>query len=98
MTWHNSPVASQAREELDDLVKSIPSLERPTEEQADALLAREGIPLGCVRSDGERLLGAAVACIEDGALYSATPIMASIFEMNGDDVVMGVYRSLNVEV
>ena len=98
MTWHNSPVASQAREELDDLVKSIPSLERPTEEQADALLAREGIPLGCVRSDGERLLGAAVACMDDGALYSAQPVMASIFEMNGDDVVMGVYRSLSVDV
>lgn len=98
MTWHNTPVASEAREELDDLIKSIPSLERPTEEQADALLAREGIPLGCVRSDGERLLGAAVACMEDGALYPARPLMASIFEMNGDDVVMGVYRSLNVEV
>lgn len=98
LTWHNTPVASEAREELDDLVKSIPSLERPTEEQADALLAREGIPLGCVRSDGERLLGAAVACMEDIALYPARSLMASVFEMNGDDVVMGVYRSLNVEV
>ncbi len=96
--WHASPVATQAREELDDLIKSIPTLERPTEEQADALLAREGIPLGCVRSDGERMLGAAVACMDDGLLFTARPLMESIFEMNGDDVVVGVYRSLRLEV
>jgi tetratricopeptide (TPR) repeat protein len=98
MGWHASPVAAQAREELDDLIKSIPTLERPTEEQADALLAREGIPLGCVRSDGERMLGAAVACMDDGLLFTARPLMESIFEMNGDDVVVGVYRSLRLEV
>ena len=97
MTW-DTEMSGQAREELDDLIQSIPSLERPTEEQADALLAREGIPLGCVRTDGERTLASAVACMDDDALISARPLMAVLFGMNSDDVVMGVYRSLNVSV
>ncbi len=97
LTW-NTEVASQAREELDDLLRSIPTLERPTEEQADALLAREGIPLGCVVSDRDHTLAAAVACMDEGALLSARPLMAVLFGISGDDVVMGVYRSLNVPV
>lgn len=96
MNW-DTEMASQAREELDDLLSSQPNLERPSEEQADALLAREGIPLGCVRTDGEKTLAAAVACMDAGVLYSARPLMAVLFGMNGDDVVMGVYRSLSVE-
>lgn len=97
LTW-DTEMSAQAREELDDLLSATPGLERPTEEQADALLAREGIPLGCIRSDGERTLAAAVACMDDGAFLSARPLMASLFAMNNDDVVMGVYRSLNVSV
>ena len=95
LTW-DTEMSAQAREELDDLLANTPDLKRPTEEQADALLAREGIPLGCVRTDGENTLAAAVACMDGGALISARPLMAVLFGMNGDDVVMGVYRSLNV--
>ena len=97
LTW-DTEMAQQAREELNDLLESNPQLERLSDEQADALLAREGIPLGCVRSDGEHTLGAAVACMDAGAFLSARPLMAVLFGMNGDDVVMGVYRSLNVSV
>ena len=97
MSW-DTEMASQAREELDDLLSSNQGLERLNDEQADALLAREGIPLGCVRSDGERTLASAVACMDNEALFSARPLMAVLFGMNGDDVVMGVYRSLNVSV
>ena len=95
LTW-DTEMASQAREELDDLLANTPNLKRPTDEQADALLAREGIPLGCVRTDGENTLAAAVACMDGGALITARPLMAVLFGMNSDDVVMGVYRSLNV--
>ena len=95
LTW-DTEMAAQAREELDDLLANTPDLKRPTDEQADALLAREGIPLGCVRTDGENTLAAAVACMDGGALISARPLMAVLFGMNNDDVVMGVYRSLNV--
>ena len=95
MNW-DTEMSDQAREELDDLLSSQANLERPSEEQADALLAREGIPLGCVRTDGERTLASAVACMDAGVLYSARPLLAVLFGMNGDDVVMGVYRSLSV--
>ena len=97
LNW-DTEMSSQAREELDDLLSSSPSLSRPSDEDADTLLAREGIPLGCVRSDGEHTLAAAVACIDNGALLSARPLMAAIFAMNNDDVVMGVYRSLDVNI
>ena len=97
MNW-DTEMRAQASEELSDLLESSSSLSRLTDEQADALLAREDIPLGCVRTDGERTLAAAVACIDDGALLSARPLMASLFGMNSDDVVMGVYRSLSVSL
>lgn len=97
LTWQTE-VVPQSREELDDLLGSTPGLEKPTEEQADALLAREGIPLGCVGSDRDRTLAAAVACMDDDAMLSARPLMAVLFGISSDDVVMGVYRSLNVPV
>ena len=96
MNW-DTEMQAQAREELDDLLSANPQLSRLTDEQADALLAREGIPLGCVRTDGEHTLAAAVACMDDAAFLSARPLMAALFGMNGDDVVMGVYRSLEVD-
>ena len=95
MNW-DTEMRSQAHEELEDLLSSNNNLTRLTDEQADALLAREGIPLGCVRTDGEHTLAAAVACMDDGAFLSARPLVAALYGMNNDDVVMGVYRSLNV--
>lgn len=97
LTW-DTEMSQQAREELADLLDANPGLERPTDEQADALLAREGIPLGCIRTDAEQTFAAAVACMDDRALMSARPLMATFFGLNGDDVVMGVYRSLSVSV
>lgn len=93
LTW-NTDMSAQARSELNDLLESTPSLTRPSAEQADALLAREGIPLGCVKTDGEQMLAAGVACIDDRAFYTGRALMASLFGMNSDDVVMSVYRSL----
>lgn len=97
MSW-DTDIAGQAREELNDLLEAVPNLQRPTDEQADALLAREGIPLGCVRTDGEHTLAAAVACMDAQTFLPASPLTAVLFGMNGDDVVMGVYRSLRVSV
>lgn len=95
MSW-DTDIVGQSKEELEDLLNASPELERLSDEQADALLAREGIPLGCVRTDGEHTLAAAVACMDNGAFYTARTLMAVLFGMNGDDVVMGVYRSLEV--
>ncbi len=97
LTW-NTDVVPQAREELDDLVSAIDGLERPTPEQADSLLAREGIPLGCVKTDLDRMLAAGVACMDDHAFYTARGLMAALFAMNSDDVIMGVYRSLAIDI
>jgi tetratricopeptide (TPR) repeat protein len=95
LNW-DTEMSAQAREELDDLLNATEGLERPTDEQADALLAREGIPLGCLKSDYDHTLATAVACIDDGAFFSAGSLMAVLFATSNDDVVMGVYRSLKV--
>ena len=95
LTW-DTDMSSQAREELDDLINATEGLKRPTDEQADALLAREGIPLGCLRSDYDRTLAAAVACIDDSSFFTAGALMAVLYGVSNDDVVMGVYRSLKV--
>lgn len=97
LTW-DTEMSAQAQEELDDLLSSSPNLERLTSEQADALLAREGIPLGCVRTDADLTLAAAVACMDNAVFLAARPLMAVLFGMSNDDVVMGVYRSLAVPV
>lgn len=94
----DTEMSAPAREELDDLIDAMSADKPPTSEQAEALLAREGIPLGCVRTDEERTLAAAVACMDGGALISARPLMAALYAMTNDDVVISVYRSLNVEV
>ena len=95
LSW-DTEFSQQAREELDDLLSSSGQLSRLTDEEADALLAREGIPLGCVRADYDRTFAAAVACMDDHAFHSARGLTAALYGMEHDDVVMGVYRSLNV--
>lgn len=92
--------AAQAREKPEGLLSSCPGLERLTSEQTDALLEREGIPLGCMRTDRGQTFADAVARMDDEVFLAARPLMALLFDMNmnGDDVVMGVYRSLSVSV
>lgn len=94
LAWESN-MADQAREELDDLLASSPNLSRLTDEQAEALLAREGIPLGCTKADEEHTLAAAVACMDDEVFYAARSLMGEYFRTSRDDVVMGVYRSLS---
>ncbi len=90
----DTEMSQQAREELDDLLKSDNDLKRLSDDEVFALLAREGIPLGCDDSDRRRMLGTAALCTDEGIFWGARPMVGILFNMSGDDVMMGVYRSL----
>ena len=87
-------MSQQAREELDDLLSSNEKLKRLTDDEVASVLAREGIPLGCDESDKRRMLASAARCVDEGVFWAARPLVGALFNLNGDDVMMGVYRSL----
>lgn len=93
LTW-DTEMSQQAREELDDLLSSNDKLRRLSDDEVASVLAREGIPLGCDESDKRRMLAAATLCVDEGVFWAARPLVGSLFNLNGDDVMMGVYRSL----
>lgn len=94
LTW-DTEMGAQAREELDDLLSSDENLHPLKEEEVVALLAKEGIPLGCDESDKRRTLAAATLCTDEGVFWAARPLVGNLFGLNNDDVMMGVYRSLD---
>lgn len=94
LTW-DSEMAREAREELDDLLNSDDNLHRFEEEEVVALLAKEGIPLGCDESDKRRTLAAATLCADEGIFWVARPLVGTLFSLGNDDVMMGVYHSLD---
>jgi len=96
LTW-DTEIARQAREELDDLLANNDKLHRLSDDEAVSLLAREGIPLGCDESDKRRLLASAVLCTDEGIFWAARPLVGFLFGLNGDDVMMGIYRSLSYQ-
>ena len=93
LEW-DTEMAQQAREELDDLLSSNDKLRRLSDDEVASVLAKEGIPLGCDESDKRRTLAAATLCVDEGVFWAARPLVGSIFNLSGDDVMMGVYRSL----
>ncbi|MBQ9005005.1 MAG: hypothetical protein IJ092_01385 [Atopobiaceae bacterium] len=93
LAW-DTEMSQQAREELDDLLSSNEKLKRLTDDEVASVLAREGIPLGCDESDKRRMLASAARCVDEGVFWAARPLVGALFNLNGDDVMMGVYRSL----
>ena len=93
LTW-DTEMSPQSREELDDLLDANKELKRFSEDEVAALLAKEGIPLGCDESDNRRTRIAATLTCDEGIFWVARPLVGILFGTNGDDVMMGVYRSL----
>ena len=94
LTWQTE-ISEQSHEELNDLLSSNENLHALKEDEVIALLAKEGIPLGCDASDLRRTLGAAANCIDEGIFWTAQPLVGLLFSATGDDVLMGVYHSLS---
>lgn len=94
LNW-DGEMSAQAREELDDLLAGNSSLHRFSSDEVDALLAREGIPLGCDDSDIRRTVAAAVLTCDEGSFWVARPLVGILFGLYSDDVMMGVYKSLS---
>lgn len=94
LSW-DTDVSNSAREELDDLLKANEHLKRLPDGEVVALLEREGIPLGFDDADRQRALTSATLCTDEGIFWAARPLVGVIFGSTGDDVMMGVYRSLS---
>lgn len=97
LAW-DTEMSAQAREELDDLLSSNDKLRRLSDDEVFSLLAQEGIPLGCDASDRRRTAAAAALCCDEGVFWAARPLVGVLFGIEGDDVMMGIYRSLTREV
>lgn len=93
MTW-DAEMSGQAQEELDDLLAANDHLHKFTKDEVNSLLAQEGIPLGCTDRDIRRALSAAALTCDEGSFWVTRPLVGIVFNVTGDDVMMGVYRSL----
>lgn len=93
IAW-DTELSKQAREELQDLLESNPQLKALSDDEVFSLLAQEGIPLGCDAADQRRTTAAAALCCDEGVFWAARSLTGILFGLNGDDVMMGVYRSL----
>lgn len=93
LKW-DTEMSQQAREELDDLLNANNDLHRFSDDEVCSLLAKEGIPLGCDESDKRRTQAASVLCTDEGIFWGARGLVSVLFGITGDDVQMGVYRSL----
>ncbi len=87
-------MSAQAREELGDLLEANEDLKRLSDDEVEALLKKEGIPLGCDEGDVRRMAGAAALTCDEGIFWAARPLTGILYGVDGDDVMMGIYRSL----
>lgn len=94
LTW-DTPLSNQAKEELDDLLKSYSNLRQLEPDQACALLTKEGIPLGFTAADQERTLMASALLVDEHVFRVAQVLLSVLCAANGDDVLVGIRRTLD---
>lgn len=87
-------IASQAKEELDELLDSESGLSRLDPEECARELSAAGVPLG--DADGARhvMEEAAAACVDARLMGISRAYLAVALEVDRDDALLGVYRSL----
>ena len=93
LKWRTD-IAGMAKAEMDDLISSDEALKPLSEEEADALLTANSIPLGCEQDDMEVIRNAAVHAIDAGLFPTARPLLGVLYEMRRDDVIYDLYRML----
>ena len=87
-------IASQAREELDELLDSEPGLSRLGPEECARELSAAGIPLGDADGARHAMEEAAAACVDARLMGISRAYLAVALEVDRDDALLGVYRSL----
>lgn len=88
-------VSAQARSELADLLASDASLVPLDDQEAARRLEAAGLPTGPLDERRAMLRDAAAACTDAGLLSVARPLTAALLELDRDDAIAGVYRSLS---
>jgi len=94
LTW-NTPFSEPSASELDDLLGAYPHLKRPDPDEAVAALAREGIPVGFTDAQRELTLTVATLMVDEHVFYVAQPLLAVVCAATGDDVYVGIRRTLD---
>ena len=87
-------IAGQAREELDELLDSEPGLGRLDPEECARELSAAGIPLGDADGARHAMEEAAAACVDARLMGISRAYLAVALEVDRDDALLGVYRSL----
>lgn len=87
-------IAGQAREELDELLDSEPGLSRLAPEECARELSAAGIPLGDADGARHAMEEAAAACVDARLMGISRAYLAVALEVDRDDALLGVYRSL----
>lgn len=87
-------IAAQAREELDELLDSEPGLGRLDPEECARELSAAGIPLGDADGARHAMEEAAAACVDARLMGISRAYLAVALEVDRDDALLGVYRSL----
>ena len=87
-------IASQAKEELDELLDSEPGLSRLDPEECARELSAARIPLGDADDARRTMEEAAAACVDARLMGISRAYLAVALEVDRDDALLGVYRSL----
>ena len=87
-------IASQAKEELDELLESEPGLSRLGPEECARELSAAGVPLGDANGARHAMEEAAAACVDAHLMGISRAYLAVALEVDRDDALLGVYRSL----
>ena len=87
-------IASQAKEELDELLESEPGLSRLDPEECARELSAAGVPLGDADGARHAMEEAAAACVDARLMGISRAYLAVALEVDRDDALLGVYRSL----
>lgn len=87
-------IAAQAREELDELLDSEQGLSRLDPEECARELSAAGVPLGDADGARHAMEEAAAACVDARLMGISRAYLAVALEVDRDDALLGVYRSL----
>lgn len=87
-------IAAQAKEELDELLESEPGLSRLGPEECARELSAAGVPLGDANGARHAMEEAAAACVDAHLMGISRAYLAVALEVDRDDALLGVYRSL----
>lgn len=87
-------ISQHARAELQDLIASEEGLSELPDDEVLPALEAAGIPVGPVGEVRSVMLAAAAACTDAGAFDVARPLAGALAEIDHDDVIIDVRRSL----